>query len=84
VTGLSAIIDRGPDLGGWMTVRGTEDFLAVANAFLDYAKIYAAHSLMLPADWVREKVALYGRYDVVLGRHLHGDRLPSAADGRVL
>lgn len=63
-TGITAIIDRGPDLGGWMGLRGTEEFLASAAAFVDYAKIYAAHSVMLPEPWVREKIVIYEREGV--------------------
>lgn len=63
-TGVTAVIDRGPDLGGWMGLQGTEDFLAAAAEFVDYAKIYAAHSLMLPEAWVRRKIALYEGHGV--------------------
>jgi phosphosulfolactate synthase (CoM biosynthesis protein A) len=63
-SGINAIIDRGPDIGGWMTLSGTDEFLEVAAPFVDYAKIYAAHPLMLPADWIAAKIAIYERRDV--------------------
>lgn len=63
-TGISAVIDRGTDVGGWMSLRGTEDFLEVAEPFVDYAKIYAAHPLMLPSSWIAAKVHLYERHGI--------------------
>jgi len=62
--GINAVIDRGPDIGGWMGHRGAEEFLEAAAEFVDCAKIYAAHSLMLPEAWVREQVAIYRRHGI--------------------
>ena len=36
----------------------------VAARFVDYAKIYAAHPLMLPTDWIAEKIAIYQNHGV--------------------
>jgi len=62
--GITSLIDRGPDLGGWLGLRGTRDFLEVAAPYVDYAKIYAVQSLMLPAAWIARKIRLYRRYRV--------------------
>jgi len=63
-TGITVLIDRGPDVGGWMGHRGAEELLDVAADFIDFAKIYAAHSLMLPERWIREHVAIYQRHGI--------------------
>lgn len=63
--GITAIIDVETDLLGWMGLNGMEDFLTVASDYVDFAKIIAHHSLMLPHDYVKEKIFLYLDYDVI-------------------
>lgn len=62
--GITSLIDRGPDLGGWLGRQGTRDFLEVAARYVDYAKIYGTQPLMLPTAWITRKVRLYRRYRV--------------------
>ncbi|MEX2643794.1 MAG: phosphosulfolactate synthase [Acetobacterales bacterium] len=58
-TGITSIIDFGPDTFGWTGPRGVKDLLDCAADHIDYAKIYALNSLLMPADTLREIVALY-------------------------
>ncbi|MGB0086650.1 MAG: phosphosulfolactate synthase [Rhodomicrobiaceae bacterium] len=58
-TGLTAIIDFGPDTFGWTGPRGVADFLDCAAAYVDFAKIYAMNALLLPKPVVIKIVSLY-------------------------
>ena len=58
--GITSMIDYGPDTFGWTGgVNGISDLLSVAADYIDYAKIYAMNSLLIPADTLKETVALY-------------------------
>ncbi len=58
-TGITSIIDFGPDTFGWTGPQGITDLLDCAAEHIDYAKIYALNSLLLPPDTLREIVTLY-------------------------
>lgn len=62
--GLTGLLDSETDLMGWNGLRACEDFLIVAGEYLDYAKIQTHHILSLPHDYLKEKIALYNRYNV--------------------
>ncbi len=64
-TGITSIIDFGPDEFGWTGPSGVADLLACAADYIDYAKIYALNSLLLPAETVAEIVRLYRHAEVV-------------------
>lgn len=76
--GLTAVIDFGPDGFGWTGPRGVADLLDCAAAYIDYAKIYALNSLLLPRDVVKSIVKLYREADVapfaggILFEYAHG------------
>ena len=57
--GITAMIDFGPDTFGWTGSAGVRDLIACAGAYIDYAKIYALNSLLMPEAAVAEIVALY-------------------------
>jgi len=57
--GITAMIDFGPDTFGWTGEAGVADLLACAGDYIDYAKIYACNSLLLPEDVVKRIVRLY-------------------------
>lgn len=63
-TGLTAIIDAGPDGRGWLGRHGQEDLLEAAAPYIDYAKIWAASAATLPERFIMDKVALYKRHHV--------------------
>jgi len=58
-SGLTAMIDFGPDAFGWTGPRGVADLLECAAEYIDFAKIYALNSLLLPAAIVAEVVRHY-------------------------
>jgi len=58
-TGLTSIIDFGPDGFGWTGPAGVRDLLDVAADYVDYAKIYAMNALLIPEDVVAQIVRLY-------------------------
>jgi len=57
--GLTAMIDFGPDGFGWTGPRGVADLLACAAEYIDFAKIYALNSLLLPSEVVAGIVRQY-------------------------
>ena len=57
--GLTAMIDFGVDSFGWTGERGVADLLECAGDYIDFAKIYAANALLIPADPLRRIVRLY-------------------------
>jgi len=57
--GKTAVIDFGPDTLGWTGPRGVADLLECAAPYIDYAKIYAMNSLLMPEDTVRRIVSTY-------------------------
>lgn len=58
-SGLTAVIDYGPDGYGWTGERGITDLLECAAEYIDFAKIYAMNALLLPAPVVKKIVKLY-------------------------
>ncbi len=61
--GLTAMIDFGPDGFGWTGTTGIRDLLECAAEYIDYAKIYALNSLLMPEEAVRRAVHLYRDFD---------------------
>lgn len=59
------MIDFGPDELGWTGVRGVEDLLEVAAQYVDFAKIYALNSLLLPQQVLGRIVGLYREAQIV-------------------
>lgn len=57
--GLTAMIDFGPDGFGWTGVRGVEDLLEAVAQYIDFAKVYALNSLLLPQEMVARVVHRY-------------------------
>ncbi len=57
--GLTAVIDFGPDGFGWTGEAGLGDLLACAGPYIDYAKIYAINSLLMPEETLRRIVDRY-------------------------
>ena len=53
------MIDFGPDTFGWTGEAGVADLLACAGDYIDYAKIYACNSLLMPEDTVKRIVRRY-------------------------
>ena len=47
-TGRTSIIDYGPDNMGWTGENGVADLLNCAGNYIDFAKIYALNSLIIP------------------------------------
>lgn len=59
-TGVTSMIDFGPDGFGWTGgERGVSDLLDVAADYIDYAKIYAVNALLIPEAVVRRTTRLY-------------------------
>lgn len=57
--GITAMIDFGPDTFGWTGEAGVADLLACAGDYIDYAKIYACNSLLMPEEAVKRVVHRY-------------------------
>ncbi len=58
--GITSMIDFGPDTFGWCGgERGISDLLDVAAEYIDYAKIYAMNTLLIPRDVVKRTTKLY-------------------------
>lgn len=58
--GITSMIDFGPDCFGWTGgERGISDLLDVAADYIDYAKIYAMNTLLIPEDTVKRTTRLY-------------------------
>ncbi|BAJ81341.1 hypothetical protein ACMV_19940 [Acidiphilium multivorum AIU301] len=57
--GITAMIDFGPDTFGWTGPAAIHDLIACAGAYIDYAKIYALNSLLMPETTVKMIVATY-------------------------
>jgi phosphosulfolactate synthase len=53
------MIDFGPDTFGWTGEAGVADLLACGGNYIDYAKIYALNSLLMPEDVVARVVRRY-------------------------
>ena len=64
-SGLTAMIDFGPDGFGWTGPRGVEDLLECTAAYIDFAKIYALNALLLPQEVVTRIVRLYREAHIV-------------------
>lgn len=58
-SGLTAMIDFGPDSFGWTGPQGVADLLTCAAEYIDFAKIYALNSLLLPSEVVAGIVRQY-------------------------
>jgi phosphosulfolactate synthase len=75
--GLTSVIDYGPDNMGWTGPRGVADLLECAAPYIDFAKIYALNSLLLPAGVLEKIVRLYREAEVtcysggILFEHAH-------------
>jgi len=63
--GLTSIIDYGPDTLGWTGERGIADLLECAGPYIDFAKIYAMNSLLIPSDTLIRIISLYRNADVI-------------------
>ena len=63
--GRTSIIDYGPDSLGWTGENGIRDLLSCAGNYIDFAKIYALNSLLIPADTLKKIIALYSDADVI-------------------
>ena len=63
-TGITAMIDFGPDEMGWTGENGLRDLMACAAPFIDMAKIYALNAILMPEDAVKANVAVYRDNDV--------------------
>ena len=48
-TGRTSIIDYGPDNMGWTGENGVTDLINCAGNYIDFAKIYAFNSLLIPS-----------------------------------
>lgn len=59
------MIDFGPDTFGWTGRAGVADLIACAGAYIDYAKIYALNSLLMPEAEVARIVRMYAEADIV-------------------
>jgi phosphosulfolactate synthase len=58
--GITSMIDFGPDGFGWTGgAHGIRDLLDCAGEYIDYAKIYALNSLLMPERTVSRAVGLY-------------------------
>ncbi|MBI4184229.1 MAG: phosphosulfolactate synthase [Proteobacteria bacterium] len=64
-TGITSIIDFGPDQFGWTGPRGVADLLATAAPYIDFAKIYALNALLVPEETIKEVVRLYREAEVI-------------------
>ena len=64
-TGRTSIIDYGPDNMGWTGEHGVADLLSCAGDYIDFAKIYALNSLLIPSKSLKRIVALYNDADVI-------------------
>lgn len=58
-TGMTSVIDFGPDGFGWTGPRGLADLLDCAAEYIDYAKIYAMNALLIPKETVARIVRQY-------------------------
>ncbi len=58
-SGLTAMIDFGPDAFGWTGPQGVADLLKCAAEYIDFAKIYALNALLLPSEVVAGIVRQY-------------------------
>ncbi len=64
--GITSMIDFGPDTFGWTGAEGgIRPLLEACSAYIDYAKIYALNSLLLPRPVVRAAARLYREFEVV-------------------
>jgi len=63
--GMTAIIDVETDMMGWMGLEGMKDMLQILGEYVDFVKIQAHHSLMLPHDYVIQKIRTYLDYNLV-------------------
>lgn len=57
--GITAMIDFGPDTFGWTGPAAIQDLIACAGNYIDYAKIYALNTLLIPEPVVTTIVATY-------------------------
>jgi phosphosulfolactate synthase len=64
-TGRTSIIDYGPDNMGWTGENGVTDLLSCAGNYIDFAKIYAFNSLLIPSATLKRIIALYNNADIV-------------------
>ena len=65
-TGLTSMIDFGPDASGWTGAPGgIQPLLEACASYIDFAKIYALNALLLPAPVVKAAARLYRDYDVM-------------------
>lgn len=58
-SGLTSMIDFGPDGFGWTGPSSLRDYLRCTADYIDYAKIYAMNALILPEDVVQETIQIY-------------------------
>ena len=63
--GLTSMIDFGPDTFGWTGAPdGIRNLLEVCADYIDYAKIYALNSLLMPKATVKAAARMYRDYGV--------------------
>lgn len=58
-SGLTSMIDFGPDTFGWTGERGLRDLLDYAAEYIDYAKIYAMNALLVPSATLQRVIGMY-------------------------
>jgi phosphosulfolactate synthase len=63
-TGLTVMIDFGPDDWGWTGENGLRDLLSYAAPFIDYAKIYATNALFFPPPLIKRILQVYREHEV--------------------
>ena len=64
-SGLTSVIDFGPDTFGWTGPQAVADYLTCVAEYIDYAKIYAMNALILPEQAVKTTIRHYRDADVI-------------------
>ncbi len=63
--GITSMIDFGPDTFGWTGApEGIRNLLAACADYIDYAKIYALNTLLLPRETVKAAARTYRDFGV--------------------
>lgn len=63
-TGLTVMIDMGPDEFGWIGENGLRDLLSYGAPFIDMAKIFATNALFYPPELIKRIMAVYAEHGV--------------------
>lgn len=64
-TGMTSVIDFGPDTFGWTSPNALADYLTCTAEYIDFAKIYAMNALLLPVAAVTRIIQTYKDANII-------------------